>query len=426
MTEPSQQYLSGLLQANRKNMERMAEVVPDSDEQSMQHFITNSPWDHRAVIDQVTRDCDRLLGGHPDSALLIDESAIPKKGKKSVGVARQWCGRLGKTDNCQVGVYASLSCGKRVSLIDGRLYLPREWTDDETRCRKAGVPEDVGFQTKAELAIDMVLRARKNGVRFAWVGADAGYGKEPDFLCRLEDAREIFLADVHKDQIIYLEDPAPGIPEKRSTKGRAPTRPVAQTPSMRVDAWAAQQSEASWQRISFRDSSKGTLEADFLVQRVWIWNKREAHGRQWTLLVRREIGSANTLKYSLTNAAAETSLERLAFMQGQRFFIEHSFQDAKSNAGLDHYQVRQWQGWHHHMALVMMAMLFMLETKLDHEESHPLLSCYDISELMAHFLPRRDVTEEEVLRQMEVRHRQRQASIDSAYARQRARANVTK
>jgi len=414
------------LQANRKNMERMAEVVPDSDEQSMQHFITNSPWDHRAVIDQVARDCDRLLGGHADSAFLIDESAIPKKGKKSVGVARQWCGRLGKTDNCQVGVYASLSRGKRVSLIDGRLYLPREWTDDRVRCRKAGVPDDVGFQTKAELAIDMVLRARENGVRFAWVGADAGYGKEPDFLCRLEDAQETFLVDVHKDQMIYLEDPRPRIPEKRSAKGRAPTRPAAQTPSLRVDKWVAQQSETSWRRICFRDSSKGKLEADFLVQRVWFWNKREAHGRQWILLVRREIDSPNTLKYSLTNAATETSLGRLAFMQGQRFFIEHSFQDAKSNAGLDHYQVRQWQGWHHHMALVMMAMLFMLETKLDHEESHPLLSCYDITQLMAHFLPRRDVTEEEVLRQMEFRHHQRQASIDSAYARKRARGNVTK
>lgn len=414
------------MQANRKNMERMAEVVPDSDEQSMQHFITNSPWDHRAVIDQVARDCDRLLGGHADSAFLIDESAIPKKGKKSVGVARQWCGRLGKTDNCQVGVYASLSRGKRVSLIDGRLYLPREWTDDRVRCRKAGVPDDVGFQTKAELAIDMVLRARENGVRFAWVGADAGYGKEPDFLCRLEDAQETFLVDVHKDQMIYLEDPRPRIPEKRSAKGRAPTRPAAQTPSLRVDKWVAQQSETSWRRICFRDSSKGKLEADFLVQRVWFWNKREAHGRQWILLVRREIDSPNTLKYSLTNAATETSLGRLAFMQGQRFFIEHSFQDAKSNAGLDHYQVRQWQGWHHHMALVMMAMLFMLETKLDHEESHPLLSCYDITQLMAHFLPRRDVTEEEVLRQMEFRHHQRQASIDSAYARQRARGNVTK
>lgn len=414
------------MQANRKNMERMAEVVPESDEQSMQHFITNSPWDHRAVIHQVASDCDRLLGGHSDSALLIDESAIPKKGRKSVGVARQWCGRLGKTDNCQVGVYASLSYGKRVSLIDGRLYLPKEWTDDRERCEKAGVPDGVVFQTKAELALEMVRNARRNGVRFAWVGADAGYGKEPDFLCRLDDDQEIFLADVHKNQMIYLEDPAPCIPQKTSGKGRVPTKPMAQTSPLRVDAWTARQPATSWERMAFRESSKGRLEADFLVQKVWIWNKRETCGRQWTLLVRREIGSPDTVKYSLTNAAAETSLERLAFMQGQRFFIEHSFQDAKSNAGLDHYQVRQWRGWHHHMAMVMMAMLFMLETKLDHEESHPLLSCYDITDLLSHFLPRRDVTEEEILRQMEFRHRQRQASIDSAYRRQRARANVTK
>jgi hypothetical protein len=133
-----------------------------------------------------------------------------------------------------------------------------------------------------------------------------------------------------------------------------------------------------------------------------------------------ETDSQKTIKYSLSNAPPETTPERLAYMQGQRFFVERSFQDAKTTAGMDQYQIRGWLAWHHHMAMVMMSMLFMLETRREQEKSHPLLSCPDIAILLAHFLPRRDTTPDEVFRQMEVRHRQRKASIDSAYRRQAA------
>jgi SRSO17 transposase len=140
--------------------------------------------------------------------------------------------------------------------------------------------------------------------------------------------------------------------------------------------------------------------------------------RKWHLVVRRECDSQQTIKYSLSNAPAETSPERLAYMQGQRFFVERSFQDAKETAGMDHYQVRGWLAWHHHMTMVMMSMLFLLETRTEQKDSYPLLSCPDIAALLVHFLPRRDTTQEEVFRQMSVRHRQRQASIYSAYKRQ--------
>jgi len=408
------------MQAIRKNVERMTEVVSDSEYQSLQHFISHSPWEHRPVMDQVAQDCDRLLGESPDTGLIIDETGIPKKGKKSVGAARQWCGRLGKVDNCQVGVFASLVRGSSAALIDGRLYLPKEWTDDRKRCRKAGVPDDAEFKTKSQLALEIVHHARSQGIRFAWVGVDGGYGKEPDFLSTLADEGEQFVADVHKDQSIYLEDPAPYVPQRRTSKGRTPSRHVTDVPKITVEAWAASQPEEAWQRIATRDSSKGKLMVDILTRRVWVWNRDEQTARQWHLVVRREVSARDTIKYSLSNAPEETPVERLAYMQGQRYFVERSFQDAKESAGMDQYQIRGWQAWHHHMALVMMSMLFMLETRLDQKEQHPLLSCPDIATLLAHFLPRRDVTPEEVLRQMEVRHRQRQASIDSAYARQRA------
>lgn len=397
----------------------MAEAVADSDWQSMQHFLSHSPWEHRPVQEQIAKDCDRLLGGSPDTGLMFDETSFPKKGKMSVGVARQWCGRLGKTDNCQTAVFGALSMGPHVALIDERLYLPKEWTDDQKRCAKAGVPDDLEFKTKSQLALEMVRSARAWGIRFAWVGIDAGYGKEPAFLSVLNDEGEIFMADVHKDQVIYLEDPAPYLPEKKG-RGRTPTRLVAAAASVRVDTWAAEQPEDAWQRIAFRESTKGRLHADFLVRRVWTWNKSESTGRLLHLIVRREIGAKDEIKYSLSNAPADTPLERLAFMQGQRYFVERAFQDAKSTVGLDHYQVRGWQAWHHHMTMVMLAMLYMLETRLTNKKAYPLLSCADIEVLLSHFLPRKDITEDEVLRQMEIRHRQRQAAIDFAYAKQRS------
>ncbi len=166
-------------------------------------------------------------------------------------------------------------------------------------------------------------------------------------------------------------------------------------------------------------STKGELTIDVLHQRVWLRDGAEPAARCWHLLVRRELGARADLKYSLSNAAAETPVLRLAQMQGQRFWVERTFQDGKSHAGLDHYQARGWRAWHHHMALVMMAMLFMLEERVAAADTVPLLSCSDVETLLAHFLPRRDVSVEEVIRQLQVRHAKRQAAIDCAYEKQR-------
>jgi SRSO17 transposase len=264
----------------------------------------------------------------------------------------------------------------------------------------------------------MVVHARKNGIRFSWVGVDGGYGKEPAFLRRLEDDGEVFVAEVHKDQQIYLEDPDPGVPEKKGSRGQKPTRLQAQSASQRVDKWVKAQPAERWQEIAVRPGTRGELRVEALQTRVWLWDGSESEARCWHLVAIRELDSPKTIKYVLSNAAAETSLERLVFMQRQRFWIERCFEDAKSESGLADYQVRGWRAWHHHMALVLMAMLFMLEEKLSNRESYPLLSCSDIEILLAHFLPRRDVTVTEVVRQMEARHEARRKAIESAYRRQ--------
>ncbi|RLJ22877.1 IS701 family transposase, partial [bacterium endosymbiont of Escarpia laminata] len=400
-------------------MERMEEVVVEADDQRLQHMLTESPWDPHAVLDQVALEADHWLGGTADSCLLLDETGLAKKGKHSVGVKRQWNGRQGKVDNCQVGVFAALGKGHLSTLIDERLYLPKEWVSNPARCRKAGIPDaERKHQSKALLTLKIVAHQRALGVRFAWVGADGGYGKDPAFLRGLETMGETFVVDIHKDQQIYLEDPQPIIPKSTATRGRRRSRLQAQTDPIRVDQWLNEQPDTEWRRVTLRDSSKGKLRVEIVHHRVGLWNGKEAKAHQWHLIVRREIDSPDTIKYTLSNASAETAAHRLALMQAQRFWVERSFQDGKSESGLADYQARKWKSWHHHMALVMMAMLFMLEERILQKDEHPLLSCSDIESLLRAFLPRRDVEHDEILRQMMKRHRKRQAAIDAQYRKQ--------
>ena len=401
------------MQAEKRNMERMVEAVPDSDYQVLQNFLTHSSWGYRPVIDKVARNADALIGGELGTGLYIDESAFEKKGDQSVGVARQWNGRLGKQDNCQVGVFGALGRADRVCIIDARLYLPKEWTDDPRRCERADVPRgEQVHRTKLELAQEIVRHARRTGVRFDWVGVDGGYGNSLGFLESLQAQGETFVADIHSDRHIYLTDPAPYLPPQGP--GRPRVRYHSDARPIEVRKWIRKQPASRWRKKTLRNTTKGDLIVEVLHQRVWLWDKQNATAHCWHLIVRREVGSPGTLKYSLSNAPERASVTKLARMQAQRFWIERAFQDAKSHVGMAQYQARQWPSWHRHMALVMMAMQFMLQARLSHVETYPLLSCYDIQILLAKTLPDRRSSHEEVMRQIHARHQQRQALIDAA------------
>lgn len=398
-------------------MQRMAEAVPDSDEQVLQNFLTHSSWDYRAVMDRVAQQADACLGAEVGAGLYIDETAFQKKGDKSVGVARQWNGRLGKQENSQVGVFGALGRGDRVSLIDARLYLPQEWIDDPARCEEADIPKaEQVHRTKLDLALQIVRRARHNGIRFEWVGMDGAYGQSLVLLEALHAQGETFLADIHSDRHIYLNDPALYLPPQEG-RGRRRSRYHSSHSAIEVRRWVKRQPASAWRTLILRDTTKGPLTVEVLHRRVWLWDKRSPSAHCWHLIVRREVNSPDTLKYSLSNAPEQTSATELARMQAQRFWIERAFQDAKSHIGMAQYQARKWPSWHRHMALVMMAMLFMLETRISHAECYPLLSCYDIQILLATTLPDRRDSRDEVLRLMQERHRKRQALIDSAARR---------
>jgi len=396
----------------------MAEAVPNCDDQALQHFLTNSPWDDQRVVEQVVQDANLLIGGHADSCLILDESGIPKKGRKSVGVSRQWCGQLGKTDNCQVGVYSILCRGEHAVPIGYRLFLPQGWIDDPARCKRAGVPDEfIEFQSKPDLAAQLVIEARGYGAQFEWASTDALYGNNPAFTRIMDRIHETFMVDVSTSQRIYLEDPDPAVPPAKSKRGRHPSKLKARCTPVRVDKWIEQQPASRWKRTRVRDATKGKLWVEIFHHRVWLWDGKEPKANCWHLIVRRDIGTTD-IKYSLSNAPADTPYKRLAYMQAQRCWVERSFQDAKNQCGMGEYQASKWQSWHHHMAMVMMAMLFMAEQRILFKDTYPLLSCFDIVCILKFLLPRRAVTIEEVMRPLEVRHRRRMTSILSAYRKQ--------
>ena len=217
----ARRYLQGLTQAPRGTFAGMADVVDKGCAQQFQHFISNSPWRHEPVVAQIGADADVLLGGQDDSCLILDESSFPKQGDRSVGVARQWSGRLGKVDNCQVAVFAVASNGRQHAPVDMRLYLPKVWIEDAARCDQAGVPAAARTLTsKSQHALDIVRTARSAGRRFNWTGVDAGYGKEPAFLRALDDDGEVFVADVHRSQQVWL---GPGTACSRSAARAGPS-----------------------------------------------------------------------------------------------------------------------------------------------------------------------------------------------------------
>lgn len=401
-SEHARRYLRGLTSTvSRKNIGRMDERLEERDYEGLQHFISGSPWRERPVYDFVAALANGRLGGRPDSMLIIDESAYAKKGSASVGVARQYNGRLGKQDNCQVGVFSVLHCGTHSAPTGARLFLPDSWVEDEARCLKAGVPQErIVARTKIELARELVEQALDQGLRFACVGIDAFYGRDQGFLQWMESRSLVYCADVPANTLVFASKPS------------AMQRPAKMTKAAeRVDALALKWSQRGGQAVDLREGENGLVRVEAWARRVWVWPEEDATPHQCWLVVTR--GGDGELKTALSNAPASTSCERLARWQRGRFFIERSFQDAKSHVGMAQYQARGWLAWHHHMAMVALAMYFIMEERLLLAPAAPLLSTGDVVELLDWYVagPRSAAAVTAAIR---ARHRQRQRNALSA------------
>lgn len=412
-------YLCGLLmKASRKNIERMEEYVQGCDYESMQHFISESPWDHRELYKHIAQDVSDQVGG-PESVLSIDESGFTKKGEKSAGVGHQYNGRLGKVDNCQVGVFGALSNGVNVGLIDARLYLPQEWIDTPKRCKSAGIPEnECVFKTKPQLGLEIVENARRNGVKFGFVSFDGLYGNTPEFVYGLSNKGYSFVGAVHRDQTIYLEKPEIYLPRRKEKIGRKHSRYCSRTPGIRADALVKQLESEPWKKVAVREGAKGYVGFYAKRRMVWLWEEDTKNMMEVCFLLLRENNNSDEVKYYISNTGADISLAELVKKAACRFFIERAFQDAKTSAGMADYQVRVWNGWHHHMGMVMLALLFMTTEKKLNKNNVSLLSCEDIVALLNYFLPRADTSEEAIFKQLEKRHKKRMKSMESEYKKQ--------
>lgn len=402
-------------------MSQISEIIPDTDQDRLQNFISDSRWDAQAVMDRTASQVNAQIGDKENACLLLDESGFVKKGNKSVGVARQWLGRIGKVENGQVGVFAALCNNSDASLINARLYLPEEWTNDKERCKKAGIPEDcMVFKTKDEIALDLVKHAMATGVEFGYVGADAGYGKGLTFTSELNRIGVKFVVDIHSDFHIFDNPINPYLPEKDpSTRGPIPKRYIVDQKPIRVDEWVKNQIPATWKKLKIRKGTKGTVEYEYICKQVWIWEKNTQNMFCWYLIARRNIDTKKDYKYSLSNAPTGTPMKKLAFMQAQRFWVERTFEDAKSQCGMADYEVQGWIGWHHHMALVTMAQSFLLDERILNREQYPLLSCSDVVALLCAVIPTNERSVEKIVEMMEFRHKKRQNDIGNSYKRQK-------
>jgi SRSO17 transposase len=362
-------YLRGLLlDGHRKSIEPLAQRLRVIDgsardyEQALQQFLNQSPWEDRPVRDRLTRRVVATVG--TGGFVVVDDTGFPKQGTHSVGVARQYSGTLGKVGNCQVAVTLQYATAQEVFALDAQLYLPEEWGCDRDRLDAAGVPRDLGYRPKWQIALALLEQAKANGLSGV-VLADSAYGDATEFRQALDEGRWQYCVGISSTLKVVAADHDFGRVPPYGGKGRRPSRPEkvragAEAPS--VKGWAQARAK-DFRRVTWREGSKGKLSSRFAA-----WRVRPAHrlsaGQEplavcW-LVVEWPEGEAGPTKYFFSNLPANTSLRRLVRTAKGRWWIEHSYKELKDELGLDHFEGRSWRGWQHHGTLVLLAYAFLV------------------------------------------------------------------
>lgn len=374
--ESVERYLTGLLtDLPRKNCDTIAAAVAGTSTERLQHLLTDATWDPQALDQQRVQ---ALVAQSPrDGLLVLDDTGLPKQGRNSVGVTRQYAGTLGKVANCQVVVSAHYVADEPTSRapvhwpLTAQLYLSEAWATAPARRSKVHVPAEVTFQTKPELALTLVDQARKWGVPFAWVVADAGYGDNPTFLQGLEARQIVYVVGVSSTFGVRLPDEvraAALVPPPRP-RGRGQPKKPRPAPLYQAQVVLEALPEAHWQTITWRQHDDMVLRKQFVAVRVhWATGGAQlstSHHRiytgpeGWLLGERPVLGERGDVKWYCSNLPADTPLQRLVELAHSRWPIEQFYEDAKGECGLDHYQGRRWDGLHRHLALVMLAYSFL-------------------------------------------------------------------
>lgn len=364
-------YCAGLLMPlERKSVEPIAAVTApaqcSAQHQSLLHFVGNSPWSDEAVLNKVRAQVLPAIERHgPIRAWIVDDTGLPKKGNHSVGVKRQYCGQLGKTANCQVAVSLSVASNTASLPVAYRLYLPKEWAEDGERRIKAGVPDDVTFQTKGEIALDQIKAAKAAGIAPAVVLADAGYGPSASFRSGLSDLGLMYIVGVISNIAVWPPGDAPLSPAPAAGRGRPATRLTRDADHQPVSAkeLALSLDDTQWHQINWREGTNAPLTSRFAALRVrpagGDQKRTVARDIEW-LLVEWPEGETEPTKYWLATLPDDIELKELVDLAKLRWRIERDYQDLKQEIGLGHYEGRGWRGFHHHATLAIAAYGFLI------------------------------------------------------------------
>jgi SRSO17 transposase len=383
-------YLRGLLSdLPRKVTERIA-LRFGVNVRSLQHFIGQSPWSREGLLQRHQARVVESLG-EDDGVILVDESGMVKQGQHSVGVARQWCGSVGKVANSQVGVYLGYASRKGHSFLDARLYIPEEWFEETHRVPRqmCGVPKELSYQTKPEIALALLEHALERGaLPFQWVAADELYGDSPVFRDGIAAFDKWYFVEVRCTTRIWLERPDVGVPTWKG-RGRRPTRIRLRNPQQiptQVNKLTQQLPAAAWVRARIKEGTKGPLVCDFACLRV-IEVRDGLPGQELWLIIRRNLDDPTEIKYYLSNAPADIDPAELVRMSGMRWPVEIIFRAGKVEVGFDHYELRSWIGWHHHMLFVFLAHHFLVRMRIFFKARAPALTVYQVRLLLLSILP---------------------------------------
>lgn len=368
-------FIRGLLSdLERKSAEPIAERA-GKPRDTIQYFIGQSPWDHEPLLDELTRQVAAEIGS-PEGVQVLDSSGFPKKGTASVGVGRQWCGRLGKVDNCQVGVFLGYVSNRGHALVNERLYLPENWAKDAERREMCHVPKRVKFKTAHQLSLDM-LEERREKLPHRWVTGDDEFGCVAWFRAKLRASGERYLLDIPPHLLVCdAEDPP-----KMGEQGRP-----RKAPFQRASRWKDAVPEREWTRIHIRDGVKGPLVVWATRARVRTrTNGRRGSAVEWLLVTKTESETPE-YRYCLSNGEVDVPIEEMAHTANARYWVEDCFEQAKGRVGLDHYEVRSWGGWHHHMTLSLLALWFLVLEQRRLSDSTPAITVQQSAEAIGELL----------------------------------------
>lgn len=370
----TEMYIRGLLMdGERKSIEPMANRIPDGDIQALQQFVNQSPWSYREVRKSLARKVEKEFV--PEAYWIVDEVSFPKKGKHSAGVAHQYCGALGKTANCQVAITLDMGTEEASIPLNWALYLPEAWIHDKERRKKAGIPEEAVFKTKIELALDLIDEVRSWGLQERLVLADSLYGDSYEFRQALRSRNLDYIVQVEGKLLAWTEDPHPAEPLMKKG-GKIPRKRLYAKdlpPAGSLQEIAGGLPPESWQKITWREGTKGHLCSRFARMVVWLANGlvqgKTMKVEPEELLVEWPEGADSPIKFWLSSLNSTTPWRELVRKAKGRFRVEQDYREMKRELGLDHFEGRSWQGWHHHVTLVAMAYAFLMLERIGNKKN---------------------------------------------------------